>query len=221
MAILDHLIRDAVLGFLQRSGTSGRRFGREVLRDPGFVASLKAGRRLGLKTADAVLAAIGEAPVGPAFAREVEAFLEAGGCKAYVLGYEAAGDVSFVNRLRQGVSFRLETVEKVRTWMEAHADDASRAAMRRAVADTPLLARGSSSERHGETDMNDNRHLSAKEAAAWLGISLRTLYRLRDEGGGPDHYRFGHRILYRLPALERWAAERLVTSPDAGGRGAP
>jgi len=224
MATLDHFIRDAVLDHLKRSGISGRRFGREVLRDPGFVASLKAGRRLSLKTADAVLAAMGEEPIGPAFAREVEAFLEADGIKPYVFGDRAAGDPSFIERLRRGVSFRLTTVEKVRDWMEDHADTACLAAMNRAVAGVPLLARGGGDDtEQGETDMDidDGRCLSVSEASALLGISARTLYRLRAEGRGPDHYPFGHRILYRRPALERWAAEQLVPSPDGGGRRAP
>ena len=55
-----------------------------ALRDPGFVASLMKGRRTGLATADSVLGEMGLAPIGPAFRREVEAFLGATGTKAYV-----------------------------------------------------------------------------------------------------------------------------------------
>ena len=64
---------------------------------------------------------------------------------------------------------------------------------------------------HGESP-----HLSARQAAAWLGVSARTLHRMRERGGGPDHYRFGHRFLYRIEDLECWAAERRVR-PDSGG----
>jgi len=225
MTPLDDSLRDAVLAHLARSGTSGRRFGREALNDPGFVASLKNGRRLTLVTADRVLAAMGEPPVGPAFAREVEAFLGHSGTKPYVMGERAAGDPSFVERLRGGVSFRLATVDKVRAWMRAQADAACAAAMARAVAGVRLLAAGGEDcDPQGESDMNheESPHLSARKAAAWLGVSARTLHRLREDGGGPDHYRFGHRILYRRDDLKRWAAERHVPGgPDgSGGRAA-
>ena len=56
MAHLDRAFRDLLDAFLDRSGTSGRRFGVEALGDPGFVASLRRGRRLGLRTADRLLA---------------------------------------------------------------------------------------------------------------------------------------------------------------------
>ena len=224
MTPLDDRLRDAVLAFLKHSGTSGRRFGREALRDPGFVASLKRGRRLTLSTADRVLAAMGEPPLGPAFGREVEAFLVRSGTKPYVMGERAAGDPSFVERLHRGVSFRLVTVDKVRAWMAGQADAACREAMARAVAGVRLLAReGEDSDPQGESDMNheESPHLSARKAAAWLGLSARTLHRLREEGGGPDHYRFGHRILYRRDDLKRWAAERHVPgAPDGAGRAA-
>lgn len=224
MIPLDDRIRAALFGFLKHSGTSGRRFGRETLGDPGFVASLKGGRRLTLVTCDRVCAAIGEAPVGPAFAREVEAFLRHSRTKAYVMGERAAGDPSFVERLHRGVSFRLVTVDKVRAWMAGQADDGCRAAMERAVAGVALLAaEGEDRDREEASDMNheESPHLSARKAAAWLGLSARTLHRLREEGIGPDHYRFGHRILYRCDDLKRWAAERHVPGAPSGGGRAP
>ena len=232
MTTLDALIRAAVDAHLKRSGTSGWRFGRDVLGDPGFVASLKRGRRLGLKSADRVLAAMGAAPVGPGFRREVEAFLNESRTKPYVFGEQAAGDPSFVERLRRGVSFRLATVDRVRAWMAAHADAASRAAMARAVEGAALLERGDGAgrgahdcETHdcdtgGETTMKNGEspHLSARQAAAWLGVSARTLHRMREQDTGPDHYRFGHRFLYRMEDLKRWAAAHRVRVADGGGR---
>ena len=222
MTPLDTLLRAAVDAHLKRSGTSGWRFGRDVLGDPGFVASLKRGRRLGLRSADRVLSHMGAPPVGPAFRREVEAFLNASRTKPYVFGEQAAGDPSFVERLRRGVSFRLVTVDRVRAWMAAHADPACRAAMAGAVAGAALLERGGATDgdTQGETTMKNGEspHLSAREAAAWLGVSARTLHRMRERGGGPDHYRFGHRFLYRIEDLERWAAERRVRVADGGGR---
>jgi hypothetical protein len=220
MTSLDDLIRDAVDAHLKRSGTSGWRFGRDVLGDPGFAASLKRGRRLGLKSADKVLAAMGAAPIGPAFRREVEAFLTHSRTKPYVFGEQAAGDPSFVERLRRGVSFRLATVDRVRAWMAGHADAACRAAMARAAEGAALLERGAGTDcdTQGETTMKNGErpHLSARQAAAWLGVSERTLHRFREQGGGPDHYRFGHRFLYRMEDLKRWAAEHRVRVADGG-----
>ena len=196
-----------------------------MLGDPGFVASLKRGRRLGLKSADRVLSHMGAPPIGPAFRREVEAFLTHSRTKPYVFGEQAAGDPSFVERLRRGVSFRLVTVDRVRAWMAAHADPACLAAMAGAVAGAALLERGRATDcdTQGETTMNNGEspHLSARQAAAWLGVSARTLHRFRERGGGPDHYRFGHRFLYRMEDLKRWAAERYVRrGPGGGGRAA-
>ena len=228
MTSLDDLIREAVDAHLKRSGTSGRRFGRDALGDPGFAASLRRGRRVGLKSADRVLEAMGAAPLGSAFRREVEAFLTHSRTKPYVFGEQAAGDPSFVELLRRGVLFRLVTVDRVRAWMGAQADAACRAEMDRAVAGTPLLERGDGDrsdtqdfvDTRGETTMNDGEspHLSARQAAAWLGVSARTLHRFRERGGGPDHYRFGHRFLYRMEDLKRWAAEHHVRVADGGGR---
>ena len=167
---------------------------------------------------------MGAAPVGPAFRREVEAFLSESRTKPYVFGEQAAGDPSFVERLRRGVSFRLVTVDRVRAWMADHADAACRAAMAGAVAGVALLERGGGvhdCDTQGETTMNNGEspHLSARQAAAWLGVSARTLHRFREKGGGPDHYRFGHRFLYRMEDLKRWAAERCVRrTPGGGGR---
>ena len=97
------------------------------------------GRRTGLVTADRVRGAMGLAPIGPAFRREVGAFLSATGTEAYVLGEAAAGDPSFVGRLHRGASFRLATVDRVRGWMAGAACEAGLRAMRRAVAGAPFL----------------------------------------------------------------------------------
>ena len=53
---------------------------------------------------DSVLAFMGEPPAGPAFLREVEAFLEVTGIKRSLLGQGATGNPSFVAQLRNGVS---------------------------------------------------------------------------------------------------------------------
>ena len=139
MASLDAQLRALVRTYLDAAGMSGRRFALEALGDPGFVASLKRGRRLTLSTADRLLAYMGEPPAGPAFRREAEAFMRATRTKPYVFGEQAVHDAGFVERLRRGASFRLSTVDRARAWMRSHADEAARAAMRRAVAGVPLL----------------------------------------------------------------------------------
>ena len=78
MASLDAQIRALVRTYLDAAGMSGRRFGLEALGDPGFVASLKRGRRLTLSTADRLLAFMGERAVHDAGYRSEEMELRAG-----------------------------------------------------------------------------------------------------------------------------------------------
>ena len=213
---LDRQFRALLGAFLADTGTSPRRFGVEALGDPGFMASLDRGRGPGLRTVDRLLAFMGLAPVAPAFRREVEAFLRATGTKGYVLGELAAGDPSFVDRLRRGASFRLGTVERVRAWMAREACDAARAAMRRAVAGAPLLGEAETGTPQGDSDMNhaNGEFLSTRKAAAALGLSPRTLDRYRETGAGPAYHRFGQRIVYRRDDLDAWAAKRRVPAAD-------
>ena len=126
-------------------------------------------------------------------------------------------------RLRKGASFHLTTVEKVRAWMWKHADETAAAAMREAIAGAPFLAGGQApagrdednNEGKGETDMNEETHyLSTRKAAAILGLSPRTLDRLRMDGEGPSYHRFGNRILYLLRDLKVWAAAHRVSLDD-------
>ncbi len=69
--------------------------------------------------------------------------------------------------------------------------------------------------------------VTEREAAAFLGISVRTLQRWRTEpprGGAPQFYKFGRRrVAYRLSTLSRWAETRAFGSTaevDAAGLGA-
>ena len=105
MTTLDDFIRQTIKAYLARTNMSAREFGLHVFGgDPGFVSSLKKGRSLNLDTADRVLQFMDEAPIGPKFRDEVEAFLSRTGMKAYKLGEDALGDNTFVRRLRSGVS---------------------------------------------------------------------------------------------------------------------
>ena len=216
MTQLDRQLRALIGAFLEKTDTSARRFGVEALGDPGFMASLDRGRGLGLRTVDRLLAFMGLAPVGPAFRREVEAFLGATGTKAYLFGEIALNDPSFVDRLRRGTSFRLSTVARARSWMAEQASPPARAAMRRAVAGAPLLGEAQTGTSQGDSDMNhaEGEYLSTRRAAAALGLSPRTLDRYRETGTGPAYHRFGQRIVYRRDDLAAWAAKRRVPSAD-------
>ena len=221
MTNLDQLLRHAIHAYLESNRVSGRRFGKEALKDPGFVASLKHGRRLRLDTADKLLAHMGLKPIGPAFEREANAFLDAGCAKPYVLGKEAANDGSFVARLHdEDSTFYLETVEGVHVWMWAHADDAAAAAMGKAISDVPFLKDideedgagqkgGSGMSRNG-----GNPFMSCRKAGAYLGLSPRTLERMREEEVGPSYHRFGQRILYLKWDLDKWAAKHRIDLDD-------
>ena len=231
---LDDLLRSAVSAWRERHGVSARRFGAEALGDPDFVSSQARGRSVCLVTADRVLAYMGRPPLGPAFRREVEAFLEVTGAKVSVLGAEAAGNRSLVGRLRQGASPTLRTVDRVRTWMAAHASAEEMGAIRARIEKKHDLVEavrpGSSAappwsagaginlEEEGGKGMygNGTKYLSTREAAAWLGLSPRTLDRYRVSGDGPAFHRFGGRVRYLVADLDDWASarRRLSTSDD-------
>ena len=242
-ATLDDLLRRAIAAWRERRGVSARRFGVEALGDPGFVFAHARGRSVRLSTADRVLACMGHPPLGPGFRREVEAFLEATGTKASVLGAEAVGNRSLVGRLRKGTSPLLRTVDRVRAWMAVHASAEESRAIRNRMADecragiltpgpythAPPASAGweAEPENEGGRGMNGNgtKYLSTREAAAWLGLSPRTLDRYRVSGEGPAFHRFGSRVRYLAADLDDWAAarRRLSTSDDgtAGREGRP
>ena len=223
MTYLDQRLRQTIHGYLESQSISGRRFGKEALGDPGFVASLKHGRRLMLNTADRLLKHMGLEPIGPAFEREVDIFLDAGCAKAYMLGEQAANDANFVARLRdEDSSFYLETVEKVHVWMWARAGKAAAAAMGEAISDAPFLKEidvqaakyaGQEAGRGGSRE-DDDCFLNCDEAAAYLGLSVRTLERYRENDTGPSYHRFGQRVLYTKPDLRKWAAKRRIDLDD-------
>ena len=214
--------RDTVRAFLDRTGMAPARLGLDALGDPSFVHRLMRGREPRLETADRVLAFMGEAPVGSAFRAEVDGFIAVTRTKPYVLGHEAAGDPSFVARLRRGASPRLDTAERVRAWMAARCTRAERAAMRDALAGEP--ARDMDEDRGGDVAVNDKptEYMGTREAAAFLGLSPRTLDRYRVTGAGPAFHKFGTRIRYARADLEDWAAARRRTSTsDDGGNDGP
>jgi len=52
------------------------------------------------------------------------------------------------------------------------------------------------------------RYFINDEAAAFLGLSPRTLEKWRVIGGGPRFHKFGRRVMYSRSDLEAWANSR-------------
>lgn len=221
---LSNQFRDAVSAFLDRTGMARSQLGREALGDPSFVLRLMRGRAPRLATADRLLAFMGESQIGPAFLAEVEAFLHVTRTKPYLFGQHAAGDPSFVARLRAGVSPRLDTVQRVCAWMNEHCGESERVEIFAARFGSAPAVNGAVRENvecnyevngNGEAiNMNDEsaRYLDTREAARFLGLSNRTLDRYRVTGEGPVFHRFGTRIRYKQADLDEWAAARRMRS---------
>ena len=71
------------------------------------------------------------------------------------------------------------------------------------------------SEAHVET----KRMLSAKDAAAYLGLATQTLAKLRCTGESPPFYKVGRHITYERPDLDAWLAVRRRRSTSDPGVG--
>lgn len=54
--------------------------------------------------------------------------------------------------------------------------------------------------------------LNQRQAAEQLGLSTRTLERLRLTGSGPRYAKLGARVLYRQVDVDAWVAEHLRSS---------
>ena len=205
------------------NGMSAGAFGAVVYGDRDFVASVRDGRRPRLRTVDRALAVMDEPPAGPAFLREVEAFLAVTGVKRSQLGRAATGNPSFVAQLFGGVSPSLATVEAVRASMRSHSSPAEwreirarSGAMPAILTDAPLPSPeppARSPDRHpgqegADGDHTDQCYVDTREAAEHLGLSPSTLARYRITGEGPWYYRLGGCVRYRGADLEEWAAGR-------------
>ena len=194
MSTLDASILKTVRAYIARTEMSESKFGKTAIGDPGLVSGLEAGRSLRLDTADRVLQYMNEAPIGPAFRNEVEAFLSRTGMKPGKFGTGAMGDPSFVQKLRSGASPRLTTVERVRRWMR----DAQPPANAGPLRERRPGRRGAPSQ--GDAPML----LTADKAAGLLSISARTLHRFRETGEGPAYFRLGGRFVYDYDDLMEW-----------------
>ena len=57
--------------------------------------------------------------------------------------------------------------------------------------------------------MPEKPNLSVEEAARWLGVSMKTVYRLAHVGTLPS-FKVGGQWRFSLELLERWAADQMT-----------
>ena len=60
--------------------------------------------------------------------------------------------------------------------------------------------------------------LTSREAAAMLGLGVRTLNHYRCNGEGPAYYKFGRLVRYRMSDLMEWDETPRVRAGGKGGR---
>ncbi len=65
--------------------------------------------------------------------------------------------------------------------------------------------------------MTESPFLSTKQAAEYLGLSHRTLEKLRVVGGSPEYRKHGQRVLYAREDLQAWSDERRRRSTSDNG----
>lgn len=65
-----------------------------------------------------------------------------------------------------------------------------------------------------------NCHVTEREAADFLGVSVKTVQAWRARGGGPKFAKFGRAVRYPLNELKRWAEEQMRCSTADQGASA-
>ena len=215
MAMLDDLVGQAVEAYPSRSQLSNRKLGAFAVGDSSMAPRLMAGGSIRLDKADQLLCDMGQAPIGPGFVSEVEAFQSDTGIGDSKFGSDAAGDPLFPRKLGSGASPLLSTVEQVQAWMRANRSAFEPESCAQAKEDgEQLLPDFSSDGDHREepaealTDpppTDDVRPrgttvyakngpqviLTTRETAALLTLSPSILQRNRVRGGGPRYLRIG------------------------------
>lgn len=230
MTSLEDNVVNLVMAFLDRSHLNDGQFGRKAVGNGGFVAGLRKGATLKMNTADRALRFMGEPMIGPAFRAEVATFLVVTGTRGSTLGHLALGNPVFVQRLNEGGSPRLGSVQKVRAWMRETASFGERAEIAKAIADPGVpdpalnpdpgalnaLAEGkpradAGSEGLAETlarAIEEKILLTPTEAGAFLNLAPFTLGRYRAAGDGPAYCRLGSHVRYFRADLLAWAWAR-------------
>ena len=208
----------SVQAYMEREGMSRTEFGWRAVGDPGFVfRRLHSGCSVKLDTADRVRRFIGEITFRPLLCCELDAFMAVTKVQPWVLGDRSVRQGAFVKRLRAGASPHLATVDRFRRWMGTQIGTDLRRAMFAAVTEAmsyrsgvngavALLANAHGSQ-GGEAMKERPVLLNTKQAAGVVGLSPRTLERMRAEGGGPRFRRISRWVRYLLSDLERWIEE--------------
>lgn len=62
-----------------------------------------------------------------------------------------------------------------------------------------------------------SRLLTVEQAAEWTGLTVKTLYRYRQENTGPESFIYAGRVVYEPSSLERWIDDQR-TATRRGGR---
>ncbi len=65
---------------------------------------------------------------------------------------------------------------------------------------------------------DEGGYFDTRRAAAYLGLSHRTLDGYRVSGDGPAFHRFGNRVRYRRLDLDAWAGKRRATTTAEADR---
>ncbi len=60
--------------------------------------------------------------------------------------------------------------------------------------------------------------LNTDQAAHYVGLSRRTLEKMRTAGGGPRFRKHGRYVRYHIDDLDEWSAEHIKTSTSEPGR---
>lgn len=70
----------------------------------------------------------------------------------------------------------------------------------------------------GPEEADRRRYLNAEDAAAYLGLSGKTLARMRVEGDGPRYSKARRRVIYDVGELDVWVErrKRRFTGEEAG-----
>lgn len=230
----EEAFRRSVEAFRARERLGARAFGSAALGDPDFIEGLLCGgggAGLRLDKVDTVLGFMGEPPLGPLFACEVDAYLSITGAPADRLGLGAVGEAAFVRRLRAGHAPRLGEADRARRWMGLHSSSAQRRAIaaatlypdwwRAGAGATPGRAASLRGGHGSDAAIAAPRYVDTRQAAAMVGLSPRTMEYYRTTGQGPAFSRLGGRVRYAVSDIERWARARRRYRTGGAGRAGP
>ena len=101
---------------------------------------------------------------------------------------------------------------RAKPWRTTRASGGRSGKAAKARAVTPPLDPGwltdPRSARHTPAGEDGRRHIGAKAAADYVGLSPSTMSRMRRENRGPPYARKGRRIIYDVHELDAWMAAK-------------